>query len=1174
MSPAAVPVSALSTGAQATSPPQPKPPSPTVTPTKTNTASPTTTSISGPQLASNILHSLAGKGSPSLSQSVQVDRDALEHTLTVLERKIVDVKFEIEARIGNNLDEFKQQVQQAITIQKRSLDLFVELDDLATRIEDPQNGLKAQLERATQEQEEAKRELTSVELTLSVFQMLADLNDLSQRFDAAISNGQYAEAAFLSIKLDEKVQHLPQWQGVIIFDLLKERSENVTNTIRSLLEDALSKALAVEVVYDSVQPQQQQQVKVKLTSVVTMGTVRVSFPEILRGIVALDGVSSYLASHAGRLFKHVLEPVVRDPRWAIVANAASSAMPSSHADGTTKALHLKLHADVEKTPWSELPPGILFDVLTEIFEFYSSVVFGPGLEKALTPPTIASSSSSLPAQSRRNAFLATLGDLFWRDLTSLIESEYLTRKVPLDATQLGYFEEEIGQRVREFEERMEEIGKFEETIGVQVILRLPKTLPFFMMSKHAVHPFPVVNIGHYFSSDISIFVVIPVPPYPSISPHILLGIVRPTPQSPKHHRPLSDYCSSVDVHFARLKSEAALASARSIVFDGDFDTVIVSEVAEKACAVSTKAQKIVKEVEGMVAEAAGLEGHCSARLLQAGRSTLDLYRATMPVFVATLSSPAGMGPSRRHPAPSNRSGDNTNLRDNENEMFSAPPPQLSMVFHNDCMWIAHRCLTMGLRVEGMNSRGASDGYEVSEIQSTGAAQIIAGRLGDPAKGKGGKVQSIVLSPQSEGWDGDFDLDLELEDEAPPDVSNISKEASSKGQEEYEERRTGTTKKGRRFGNAGVSFLDMVPLFRKLGQRFFNAQLRKQKENLLEIILNAESKDGLDVLDDARYQEVERAFRQLKYQLEHLSKVWKPILPPHPYLRAMGLLVNAVMSKIVWEVEQLIDIAAEESHKLHELMKGLLGWSKDLFEVDPSHLGGIGNALGDGSPTVASDTATMAMSSSVTGGSMGATTAGTTTMKIMAYYVPVLPKYSELTELLEMSLADIIARWRESVDKIRRMRDEFKHRKRKMKGETAEIDEEDDEQDAQGSASSAPGGGGWFSAVGAIGMGDWGDLQPVDLLQTLATNLSSSSLSPNLGGSIAGAVAATIKGNDAKGDMKDFGYMYGGGRLGVGAGRNGLAAAFTPQELSKLVRALFADTPKRQDVLDEVTRSGL
>ncbi|KAI9209173.1 Centromere/kinetochore Zw10-domain-containing protein [Polychytrium aggregatum] len=291
-------------------------------------------------------------------------------------------------------------------------------------------------------------------------------------------------------------------------------------------------------------------------------------------------------------------------------------------------------------------------------------------------------------------------------------------------------------------------------------------------------------------------------------------------------RKLSEYCSKIDEHFIAQTTLTLLEKVRAVLVKSQYDTVDVKEGSDQvllptwvsncipplanttiavqateavafdglfqfpSCAISARTVKFLKLISSTLSDALKVNNASTPKLFDSVREALDLYRIVMPSVHSTKFDSV---------------------------------PQLCMVFHNDCMYIAHQLLYLGI-----------------------------------------PFQTFALG-------------------------------SHKGV---------------------LSFTDSVVEFRRLGERYFNMQLTRQRDSLIQSIAEA---DGFGMQDDAREAQVSKTIKLVSHQLKHLAKVWKSVLPDYLFLKAMGLLVDAVMEEILTEVEGLIDISKDESLKLNSAL---------------------------------------------------------------------------------------------------------------------------------------------------------------------------------------------------------------------------------------------------------------
>ncbi|XP_070808733.1 centromere/kinetochore protein zw10 homolog [Pituophis catenifer annectens] len=132
----------------------------------------------------------------------------------------------------------------------------------------------------------------------------------------------------------------------------------------------------------------------------------------------------------------------------------------------------------------------------------------------------------------------------------------------------------------------------------------------------------------------------------------------------------------------------------------------------------------------------------------------------------------------------------------------------------------------------------------------------------------------------------------------------------------------------RLSDGTATFVDLVPGFRKLGTKCFLAQMRVQKEELLERLSISRNFSNLD--DEDNYSAANRAVRQVLHQLKRLGKIWQDVLPVNIYCRAMGTLLNTALVEIISRIIALEDISAENADRLHALCKTVVDEGPRVF----------------------------------------------------------------------------------------------------------------------------------------------------------------------------------------------------------------------------------------------------
>ncbi|XP_032937456.1 centromere/kinetochore protein zw10 homolog [Catharus ustulatus] len=138
----------------------------------------------------------------------------------------------------------------------------------------------------------------------------------------------------------------------------------------------------------------------------------------------------------------------------------------------------------------------------------------------------------------------------------------------------------------------------------------------------------------------------------------------------------------------------------------------------------------------------------------------------------------------------------------------------------------------------------------------------------------------------------------------------------------------------RYSSAGVlssvavTFVDLVPGFRRLGVECFLAQMRVQKGEILERLSSARNFSNMD--DEENYRAANKAIKQVLHQLRRLGMVWQDVLPVNVYCKAMGTLLNTALAEIVTRIVALEDISAEDADRLYSLCRTMVEEGPQVF----------------------------------------------------------------------------------------------------------------------------------------------------------------------------------------------------------------------------------------------------
>ncbi|GFR92224.1 centromere/kinetochore protein zw10-like protein [Elysia marginata] len=114
-----------------------------------------------------------------------------------------------------------------------------------------------------------------------------------------------------------------------------------------------------------------------------------------------------------------------------------------------------------------------------------------------------------------------------------------------------------------------------------------------------------------------------------------------------------------------------------------------------------------------------------------------------------------------------------------------------------------------------------------------------------------------------------------------------------------------------------TFVSLIQQIRENGVHVFLDQIQRQRDLLLECLEGAKGFGQLE--DNARSETASRSIKQVLLQLDHLQKIWKPVLPINNYKKAMGRLIDCVVAHITKCVCALEDIAQTAAQELLKLL---------------------------------------------------------------------------------------------------------------------------------------------------------------------------------------------------------------------------------------------------------------
>jgi len=126
-----------------------------------------------------------------------------------------------------------------------------------------------------------------------------------------------------------------------------------------------------------------------------------------------------------------------------------------------------------------------------------------------------------------------------------------------------------------------------------------------------------------------------------------------------------------------------------------------------------------------------------------------------------------------------------------------------------------------------------------------------------------------------------------------------------------------------------TFADMVLKLRRCGIDIFLSMLRRQRDELRAILLDAGSFGRLQ--GEAQIPpKAEKSLKQVLLSLVQLRNVWQDVLPVHIFSKSLGILSDAVVEELISRVIGLEDISADVALQIVELFKFFEQKLPDVF----------------------------------------------------------------------------------------------------------------------------------------------------------------------------------------------------------------------------------------------------
>ncbi|CAH1765824.1 23002_t:CDS:10 [Entrophospora sp. SA101] len=427
-----------------------------------------------------------------LLNSFNADREKIFACIQRIEDKIKSLKKDVLKTILIRKDKFAKLYNNSITFRDRIDNLFLEVDEVHKKIHSSENGLKPKLLMALHQLHTITQELQNTASLVDVLNYLNEIQILMNKVQEYMKQGRIEEAAGSINEMDRLLESPPikTERQVYIFDKLKTQSSIMKETLDQNLDDFLNHAISFKKYEDK------EEIVLTVLSSIENENFTILLTSIFVSLTEIDSINMQLSRLKKNVMKYLISPLMKNKdSWKVSTKIEDD-------DTTAKLI-------IDK----------IFILLISIFKFIYTFIFG-GLDPMSKRTTI------LPVA---NGYASTFGKFISHDLRDVVINEYLSNVIPTETSEFKRFEK-VASSVKEFQNEMRKMG--------------------FMRQLHS-------------NSD----------------------------EEDEDERTLGAYVAKVDIHFTVKKRDKMLESGREIILDGDFDSIIVDNEGEKALGLEDKEDK-------------------------------------------------------------------------------------------------------------------------------------------------------------------------------------------------------------------------------------------------------------------------------------------------------------------------------------------------------------------------------------------------------------------------------------------------------------------------------------------------------------------------------------------------------------------------------------------------------
>ncbi|KAJ3321655.1 Centromere/kinetochore protein zw10, partial [Blyttiomyces sp. JEL0837] len=364
---------------------------------------------------------------------VMVSNEALQHAVKALDRRMEDIKLQVESKISSKFEEYLDQVNEVATLQDKVHEFFVKVAEFSNQIQHPVTGELATLLAKKAEIEEAERQRRRDERIAMIQKLLDEFHGTIGEFQQSMGRGDLVAAVAVAKSLESKLLQMPEdTYDVFSHEELQKSHSDVITMVKDRVEAGFTGCVEIQSVNSN-------NVTISVAPAVQIPGVPspspIPFTSILYCMHELGMEQDLMGPFSRSLLKVVLRPVSKEDGWRVNFESEMGRVPER------RVLKMSLEEGGEETGNSSLEK--VFSKLLQIFNHLSTAFY-----QSTSPDTTINQSK----------FFAYIGQTCWHGLAISLIDDHLSKHVPENAKEILQFKEALADQCFAFENRLMEIG--------------------------------------------------------------------------------------------------------------------------------------------------------------------------------------------------------------------------------------------------------------------------------------------------------------------------------------------------------------------------------------------------------------------------------------------------------------------------------------------------------------------------------------------------------------------------------------------------------------------------------------------------------------------------------------------------------------------------------------------